>query len=329
MSKDTPKAPGKSHRQGISFLKLFQMFPDEGSAREWLENLRWPDQQRPCPRCDSERTHVVKSGKPMPFRCSDCRKYFSVKTGTAMEASNIPLQKWVAGMYLMVTNLKGVSSMKLHRDLEISQPAAWFMAQRLREGWNAEDPEIFEGPVEVDEVYIGVKPRKPGESKRGRGTSKTPVVGIKDRSTNRISAEVISDLSGRTLTKFVEDRTAQSAIVYTDGNPSYLGVRRSHDWVNHRDFEYVRGEVHTNGIESFWAMLKRGYLGTYHRMSVKHLHRYVNEFAGRHNLREHDTIVQMMILAMSLVGKRLRYQDLTAEPRVAQRSIFPEFDARG
>ena len=125
-----------------------------------------------------------------------------------MEASNIPLQKWVAGMYLMVTNLKGVSSMKLHRDLEISQPAAWFMAQRLREGWNAEDPEIFEGPVEVDEVYIGVKPRKPGESKRGRGTKQD--TSRRDQGsfdTNRISAEVISDLSGRTLTKFVEDRT--------------------------------------------------------------------------------------------------------------------------
>ena len=321
-----PKAPGKSHRKGISLLKLFQMFPDEESAREWLENLRWPDQQRPCPRCDSERTHVVKSGKPMPFRCSECRKYFSVKTGTAMEASNIPLQKWVIGMYLMVTNLKGVSSMKLHRDLEISQPAAWFMAQRLREGWNEEAPEIFEGPVEVDEVYIGGKPRKPGESKRGRGTSKTPVAGIKDRATNRVSAQVISDLSGRTLTKFVEDRTAQSTIVYTDGNPSYLGVHRPHDWVNHRDFEYVRGEVHTNGIESFWAMLKRGYMGTYHRMSVKHLHRYINEFAGRHNLREHDTIVQMMILALSLVGKRLKYEDLIADPPIEQRSIFPEFN---
>ena len=121
-------------------------------------------------------------------------------------------------------------------------------------------------------------------------------------------------------------RTAQSTIVYTDENLSYLGVCRPHDWVNHRDFEYVRGDVHTNGIESFWAMLKGGYLGTYHRMSVKHLHPYINEFAVRHNLREHDTIVQMMILALNLVGKRLRYQDLIADPPVEQRSIFPEFD---
>ena len=308
-----PPGPGKAHRKGISLLKLFEMFPDEDAARDWLENLRWPDGQRDCPRCASPRTHVVKSGKPMPFRCSECKKYFSVKTGTTMEASNIPIRKWVIGMYLMVTNLKGVSSMKLHRDLDMTQTSAWFMSQRLREGWNEEDPEVYEGPVEVDETFIGGEPRK-GDGKFGRSTDKTAIIGLKDRDTNRVSAEILSDYSGPTLRRFVEKHTEPGATVYSDGNPGYRAVDRPHDWVNHSDFEYVRGEVHTNGIESFWSMLKRGHKGVYHKMSVRHLHRYVNEFAGRHNLREHDTIVQMMILALSLVGKRLKYKDLIADP---------------
>jgi len=128
------KAPGKSHRQGLTLLQLMDLFPSEDSAREWFETARWPDGRR-CPHCQSERPKVVKSGKPMPYHCTDCREYFSVKTGTVMQSSKLPLRKWVIGIYLMSTSLKGVSSMKSHRDLGVTQKTAWMMAQKIREGW--------------------------------------------------------------------------------------------------------------------------------------------------------------------------------------------------
>ena len=142
-----PLGPGKAYRQGIDLFELFEMFPDEASAKAWFEELRWPDGKIECPRCYGERTRPVPNEKPTPFWCADCRQYFSVKTNTSMERSKIPLRKWVIGIYLMTTNLKGVSSMKLHRDLGISQSAAWFMAQRIREGWVTEEHALFEGPL--------------------------------------------------------------------------------------------------------------------------------------------------------------------------------------
>ena len=232
-----------------------------------------------------------------------------------MERSHIPLQKWVIGLYLMATNLKGVSSMKLHRDLEIRQTSAWFMAHRIRKGWE-EAVEAFAGPVEVDETYIGgldknrhVKHRK----KRGRGpVTKAPVLGAKDRETNRVQAQVVRWANGKTLQRFVRERTKEKAAVYTDGHPSYRGLTdRRHTAVEHHTGQYVQGEAHTNGIESFWSMLKRGYHGTYHKMSWKHLQRYVTEFAGRHNVRNLDTIQQMTALAHGMEGKRLTLRQLT------------------
>ena len=151
------KAPGKSHRQGLSLTELFEMFPNESAAREWLEDVRWPKGERYCPHCVVEgRSASVPNEKPMPYRCADCKKYFSVRTGTIMERSHIPLNKWVIALYLMGTNLKGVSSMKLHRDLKITQKSAWYMAHRIRDSW-AEGHDLFQGSVEVDESYFGGK----------------------------------------------------------------------------------------------------------------------------------------------------------------------------
>ena len=147
--------PGKAFRVGISLIELMDVFPTEDAAREWFEGIYWPD-ERHCGHCDGTRTSPTKTGKPMPYWCSDCRQYFSVKTGTAMADSNIPLRKWAIGIYLCLTSLKSVSSMKLHRDLGIGQKAAWFMLHRLREAWAddlGDDP--FDGPIEVDETYIG------------------------------------------------------------------------------------------------------------------------------------------------------------------------------
>ena len=169
------------------------------------------------------------------------------------------------------------------------------------------------GPVEADETFVGGKESNKHEAQRkheGRGeVGKVAVAGVKDRPTNRVRATVVANTTGETLRGFVTTHTALDAMVYTDGEPAYASLPR-HEAVKHSIGEYVRGQAHTNGMESFWAMLKRGYVGTYHQMSPEHLDRYVGEFEGRHNQRDLDTSKQMAAMVRGLDGKRLRYQDL-------------------
>ena len=186
---ETHKGPGKADRDGISVMELAEMFPDEASAVKWFESQIWPDGERCCGKCGGLNTSVVKSGKPMPYRCNDCRSYFSCRTGTVLEQSRIPVKKWVWAIYLCVTSLKGVSSMKLHRDLGVTQKTAWFMFHRLREAWQQGGPG-FTGPIEMDETYMGGLESNKHASKKlraGRGTvGKTPVMGAKDRETKKV-----------------------------------------------------------------------------------------------------------------------------------------------
>ena len=266
---------GKSHRKGLTLQELFRMFPDDATAERWFAEQRWPEGPH-CPYCGSTNVQSGAKHKTMSYRCREkaCAKRFSVRTKTPMEASNLGYQTWAIALYQVTTNLKGVSSMKLHRDLGITQRSAWFLAHRLREAWKDHGPQ-FSGPVEVDETYIGGKEKNKHAHKKQRlgrgGIGKSIVAGARDRATNRISASVVQGTDAHSLQGFVAFHTAEDAKVYTDQGAGYQGMPFDHETVNHSISEYVRDQAHTNGIESFWSMLKRGYHGTYHHMSAKHL----------------------------------------------------------
>ena len=318
------KAPGKSYRKGISLVQVMRQFPNDAAAEAWFVEQRWPTGVA-CPHCGSLNVQTGAKHKTMPYRCreKECTKRFSTKTGTVMEGSKLGFQVWLLATFLLTTNLKSVSSMKLHRDLEINQRSAWFLAHRLRVAL-AEEGGLFSGPVEVDESYFGGRRRNMSNARRkdltgsGRGAvGKTAVVGAKDRATKKVAARIVESTDKTTLQGFVSDHTAPGATVYSDDASAYQDMPCDHATVKHSLSEYVKGDIHTNGIESFWAMLKRAHTGTFHKLSPKHLDRYVQEFTSRHNLRERDTIDIMGSVATGMRGKRLRYRDLIADNGLA------------
>ena len=311
------KAPGKAYRKGISLMEFMEeIVPNEQAAQEWFEKLIWPN-GRKCSHCHSTDT-VTNNGswEEQPYHCRTCKRHFSPRIGTILERSRISYRKWAIAIYLFTTSLKGVSSMKLHRDIKVTQKTAWFMLQRLRTAFE-QSPSMFEGVVEVDEMYVGGKDRNRHERDidDGRGSKgKKPVVGAKNRESKQVRAKVVADTKGATLRGFVEDnvKVGDKTRVFTD---STFGYRKlpNQEAVKHSAKEYVRGRVHTNGIESFWSMFKRSHKGTYHKMSPKHLQKYVDEFVWRQNNRPSDMLDIMSELVRGLVGKRLTYQNLTSE----------------
>ena len=312
----TYKAPGKDYRKGLTAKQFYQMFPDNESAEAWFVARRWPNGVC-CPKCGSLNVKTGAKRKGLPFRCRSkgCEAPFSVKYGTFMQSSKITYQEWLYALYLVATNLKGVSSMKLHRELGRTQKTAWHAAHRIRKVLDQGLP-LFSGPVEVDETYVGGRRKNMPASKRkqltGRGPSgKVAVAGIRDRATNQVQAQVVPDTTSETLGEFIQGNVIPGTRIYTDDAMAYTHLP-NHASVKHSVSEYVRGQVHTNGIESFWATLKRAHKGTFHRLSAKHLHRYVDEFVGRHNMRELDTLDQMELIAGKMDGTQLRYKDLVA-----------------
>ena len=325
------RGPGRYERKGLTLTELFQMFPSDEAAEEWFIEHRWPDGVR-CPRCGSDNVLDGTSHKTMRYRCRPCNRFFSPKLGSLMEGSNLGYQKWVVAIYLVTTSLKGVSSMRLHRDLGVTQRTAWFMLHRIRAAWTQTGGELFEGPVEIDETFVGGRARNMHAARRreviqGRGAvGKCVVVGAKDRATGRVAAKVVPSTRGSDLVPFVHKTVARGAAVFTDEHGAYSGLHRAgfqHATVTHGAGEYVYGSVHVQGVESLWSLFKRGYHGTYHHMSPKHLQRYVDEFVGRHNVRPLDTKVQMGSVVAGMVGKRLTYTELTGKPeKVPPREPF-------
>jgi transposase-like protein len=306
-------------RSTISTFQLFEMFPTPESARLYLESRLWPDGPF-CPECKS-RERVGKQPKVGFYRCNACSLDFTIRTGTIFERSHIPLHKWLYAMYLLVTARKGISSLQLAKEIGVTQKSAWFMLHRLREACGGPKLTKLRGIVEVDECFIGGKERNKHEHKKlkmGRGSvGKTAVLGMRERGTGRTFAATMPERSLQEATQRIHENIELGTQLYTDEHLMFTGLDGlffKHDAVNHSAGEYAAGPAHTNGIESVWAVLKRGYYGVYHSMSGKHLRRYVDEFTfrlnegnvKRHSLERLDSMIE------AVSGKRLTYAGLTA-----------------
>ena len=301
----------------ISTFQLFKMFPDEETARLYLEGRRWP-KGPVCPSCNSgERITVRKNGY---YRCNACREDFTIRTGTIFERSHIPLHKWIYAMYLMMTARKGISSLQLSKEIGITQKSAWFMLHRLREACGGKDLKKLRGVVEVDETYVGGKEGNKHDRKKlhmGRGAvGKAIVVGLREERGGRVRARHVSDADAANLHRAIYENIEVGSTVHTDEAGVYADLGAlfyKHKTVNHSVGQYVYEQATVNGIESVWAVLKRGLTGVYHQVTPKHLGRYVDEFAFRlndGNVKRH-TLERLASLADGTNNKRLTYKRLT------------------
>ena len=299
----------------ISIVELLRMFPDNESCIKWLEKVRW-DGVPTCNKCGCTERISTAPSKPNTYWCGECRSHFTVTTGTILHATKTSLQNWIVAIYSVMTARKGVSAMQLSKEIGVQYRTAWYMLHRIREACSGGVFKL-DNVVEIDETYVGGKESNKHLDKKlnaGRGAvGKVPVIGAKERQGDVI-AKPIKNSDGKTAREFVADAVKSNATIYTDDSKIYNHLPLNHDTVNHSEKQWAKGDVNTNSIESVWALLKRSINGTWHHVSPKHLHRYVNEATMRLNIGncEFDTIDRMDALVRNVGGKRIAYRDLTA-----------------
>jgi len=300
-----------------TLLEAIQYFSDEQVCIDAVAEMRWPDGVV-CPECDTANPYYLKTQKR--WKCRECRIQFSVKRGSIFEDSPISLTKWLPAMWLLVNCKNGISSYEIHRDLGVSQKTAWFMLHRLRLVVKTPDTNFQlggtdGGEVEVDETYVGGKPRWPNVGKRGRGTSKIPVFAAVERG-GQIRRQVVADVTGDTLKDAIRECVDPRAAIMSDEMHSYKGIGDEfdggHHTVKHGAKEYARGPVNTNTVESSFALVKRGIIGTYHNVSKEYLHRYIWQFDFVWNTRKMNDGERTVEAIRAAEGKRLMYSEATA-----------------
>ena len=306
-----------------TLLEAVTYFADEEVALAFVANLRWPEGEPTCPKCGSVNSHYFLKTRKV-WKCKDCKKQFSIKVGTIFEDSAIPLSKWLPAMWMLVNCKNGISSYELGRAIGVTQKSAWFMLHRIRLAMQSQSFEKMDGEVEVDETYIGGKARFMHKAKKERvigGTGwkgKTPVMGILQRgdgeNASRVHAQVVSGNSGKILNPIVRENVEPGTNVFTDALGAYNKLRDEyeHEVVDHA-VAYVEGNVHTNGLENFWSLLKRSIKGTYVSIEPFHLFRYLDEQSFRYNNRKDTDRGRFLNAAMSIFSKRLTYSDLIGQ----------------
>ena len=300
-----------------SIVDLMDKFNDEKACEKHLQAILWKDTEF-CPHCGTVKIYHLKGGRR--FRCSGCKKDFSIKTGTIFHDSKVPLRKWFLAIYLLTTHKKSMSSYQLARDIKVTQKTAYFMLQRIREAVKNENfLAPLNGTVEVDETFIGGRERNKHASKRTEGTqgrslkTKEPVIEMVERETGKVKAEQIKNVDRSTVEQKLLQHVNIGSRVISDEWRAYTKLKEfyKHEKVNHSKEEYVRGDVHTNTIEGFWAILKRSIYGVHHFVSAKHLQRYINEQTFRYNNRG-DHALMFNLLLSRIGGKKLSYRELKA-----------------
>ncbi|RYY06386.1 MAG: IS1595 family transposase [Sphingobacteriaceae bacterium] len=301
-----------------NLIQLLDFFKEEKTCTEYLAKSRWADNVPCCPHCGNVGAYITNRG----YKCKakECGKKFTVITGTIFENTKISLRYWFGAIYLATNHKKGISSLQLSRDLNVTQKTAWFILHRVREMLTDNAPEMLTGTVEVDETYVGGKKANKHQKvrkvlKEGRGMiNKTPVIAMLQRD-GKIVTAVTPVANGEVLKPFIYKHVAPGSTVFTDGFGAYNGLNKTyiHEIVRHDANEYVRvGGIHTNSIEGFWSQLKRGIIGIYHNVSPKHLHRYAHEFGYRYNTRKVLDVDRFEDAIKNADAKRLTYKRLIA-----------------